>query len=293
MLSHSISAILCFVSFIAAMETSAASFFYEQQAEDLYFVMERVSTPEQADVWHAIYDYMERSYSRTSKNHARIKDLIDSNREDMSDSPCRKLPAGAGQAGQFTISEAVSTFGSQRPVDLWIAYALSSPEAPTGPVSELDFFKVELIMTVTTAAPFLYTWHMGITRNFIWKFYKPAKIHGRISVPLHGYAAQIMKRVHPELSYVRSNMAYEMSDILRKVFAEQLGKKVFIGKEEPVVYDSKTDEYILYTCKDGNGHREVIWTGPASEFNWPRHGGGFFNDVFIADIDILAASQKG
>jgi hypothetical protein len=268
------------------------NFFYEQQEEDLYFVMERVSTPEQADVWHAIYDFMENYLGNSSKNHMIIRELIKSSRGDMSDRPWRKIQAGAGHAGQYTLECAVKTFGSERPVDLWIAYALSSSEAPTGPISELDFFKVELIMTVTTAAPFLYTWHMGITRNFSWKFYKPTKFHGRISAPLHGYAAQIMKIVHPELSYVRSNLAHTMSDILRKNFDKEVGKLVFFQTEEPVVYNSQTNQYTLYTCRDEIGQRDIIWTGPKADFLWPRHEGGSLNDLFIADINLLASSRK-
>lgn len=169
MLAFTLLTVIWITSLVACMELTSM-FYYEQREEDLYLVMEQVTTTDQANVWLAIYDHMEKT-RRSEGLHAIIEKYLASRQSDMSETPCRQIGSGAMGAGQSTIKQALTTFGSERPVDLWISYAWSSPEAPTGPIRLTDFLNVELIMTVTTAAPFLYTWHMGITRNYRWNFY--------------------------------------------------------------------------------------------------------------------------
>jgi hypothetical protein len=277
-------------------------FSYEQRRDDLFYVMARVTNKEQADTWIAIYDTMESKdwYGPLQKE---IDKLI----------PVKKchntVPFGANSAGQSTIRDALETFHTERPVDLWIAYVWSSTTTPTYPIRAIDVLNIELIMTVTTAAPYLYTWHMGITRSIIWQYNPAAVQHRHISVNLHCFAAGVMKRRYPSLRYVRSDMAYTMSGQLQKpeALGPYIGTRVFFGDESPIIREQylgprgvldidvtyRATHVTLYGLPRENGQAPpVIWEGTKAEFVWPRYPGGGANEKFIADIDLLADKDR-
>jgi hypothetical protein len=153
---------------------------------------------------------------------------------------------------------------------------------------------IEMIMTVTTADPFLYTWHMGITRNSILQDYSETPHHGGISVPLHCFAARAMKRHYPTLRYVRSNMALNMLVIMQKALRPYEGSRAFFREDGVFIKkencgDKNASKVTLYDLPREDGQApQVIWEGSGKEFDWPRYEGDGSIHTFLADINLLA-----
>jgi hypothetical protein len=274
-----------------------------------------MTSKEQAALWEVTYDYME-SCPETDSNGS-VQDFVIRYDEKpviswlpgtdpilqepgraveayikasllngvLSDKAITNCPAGAGRAGQTTLSLFRESLETVDPTECWVCYLWSSKEAPTGPYRAEDLFKVEMAMTVTTRHPFLYTWHMGITRNAMLNYVRGAIIHGRSSHLPHAFASMVMKAEHPELHYVCSNLLASMANIMKKLFQDDIGKTVVFGTEgNPVDYGSSARNAIMTTMD----LQTVLFQGDYDEFVWPRYPGGSSDIQFTADIKTVA-----
>lgn len=260
---------------------------YYQHSPDLYFAMEHVTTEAQALLWHDLLGIMDTpSTSVSPPVMSHIQYMLDN--QIMGVPGVRnRVSYGAGGAGPETLRHVMKTFGSENPVELWIGYAWSSTEPPTGPIKVEDLIKIEMAFTVTTRAPYLYTWHMGISRNSLWSRAPSVIIHKGIAVSMHAFAAYVMKKEHPGIYYVMTQPGDEMNFILEKALHQHVGQTVFFSWDG--IIDRESDgTRRLYTLSGSADGRQLIWEGPEQEFNWPRHG-GTGGQYFLADISTLAA----
>lgn len=265
---------------------------YYQSSKDLYYVMEKVTTAPQAKLWYEVLTLMDSGYRY--KMHGENESLpytrafVDSLKASgmiLNHAIDNKIMSGAEWAGPMTVHLALRTFSSNKPVELWISYAWSSTEPPAGPIKPEDLMKIEMAVTVTTRAPFLYTWHMGITRNALWKHAPGVIKHSRISIPMHSFAARVMSDEHPELYYVMSRPMKSMIKIFKKELAQHIGHTVFFNWD--VIEDTEDGERRLYTLEESPNGKQLIWEGSADEFVWPCHKGSV-GKKFLADIKTLA-----
>lgn len=254
--------------------------------------MARVTDQDQAVKWLAIYNVMEGKSGYGDKVNTFMADIYTALEEKIPKDQNRRwsvindtVKFGAGDAGQVTIKDALSSFGTDRPVDLWIAYAWSSTEAPTYPIQARDALNIELIMTVTTATPYLYTWHMGITRSKIWWLYPPEAVHKGISVGLHCFAAKVMKRFHPRLHYVRSNMAHSMVKLLAKALTPYRGRRVFFANDVPVHFE-KDGQVTLYEIPT------VLWEVPKEDFTEIPPADVLGDGAFVKDGKVVVYEER-
>jgi len=137
------------------------------------------------------------------------------------------IKSGAGDAASITIRAAISTLENDLPVELWIAYLWSSRDTPTDIYEHSNFLKLEMMVIVTTRAPYLYTWHMGITGNWYWVEAPHVIVHSCVSDLFHAFAAHVMRKENPKLYYVCSGPNPAMENILKKVFVT--GHTVFFS----------------------------------------------------------------
>jgi uncharacterized membrane protein YgcG len=295
------SCLTAFVSSMAPDVFEGDNFCYEKRENDLYFAMARVTDKVQAAIWLAIYEYMEdmetgfdpATFKHTTNEQsiymarrAEIEKLIPQSREIR-----RNVRGGAVGAGLTTLKLAAYTFEEERPVHLWIAYAWSSTTAPTYPIKPSDIMNIEMIMTVTSAAPFLYTWHMGVTRNKFWRYFAEPAMHKHTSVLFHAYAARVMKDRYSSLHYVRSNLLKSMADLLKDKLAAEIERRVFFNQDNLFIKDNEEGQVTLLGLPRGEQAQEIIWQGSSDKFDWPRDNGGI-GFMFLADINYLAELSR-
>src|SRR5690606_22963756 len=123
--------------------------------------------------------------------------------------------------------------------------------------------------SISTRKPFLYTWHMGITRNAYQRLLSPHlfKPHRNVSTILHAYAARIMRMVHPSLVYAQSNLVIEMANLLKRAFPNEVGNRLLFEDDVPVTHEG--DRVIV---KDLRG--AIIFDGMETEYEWDRYDPG-------------------
>ncbi len=259
----------------------------QQYSEDLFLCMEKVENAEDASKWERILCWtvgisngMPREIQERLSSKLVNRGIHNFNRH------------------SFTVDNmrsAVSTFDSDHKVETWVAFLWSSTIPPPSPVVDECILNIEMVMSVSTATvshsnflnpQHIYTWHMGITRNAVSRFLPGFVVHRsgpvKSSVLLHAFAAKVMRLEHPELLYVRSNMSYEMEDIIRDAVPDYLGTSVFFKHIPQIEQDSQGN------CEVYDLQENLVWNGSYRDFDFPKYPGGILNSLFLADINFLA-----
>lgn len=142
--------------------------------------------------------------------------------------------------------------------EMWIAYVLSSEEAPNGYRTKESLAEVELCFAVSTEKDAPVTSHMGIQRSrlYIHKHLEERlqnsisqettvlkhQWHERISIPLHAFAAKVMLLRGPTKKFMINVPMFEMKNIMIRALPTEsvwIGTKSFHAKD----LNSKKTEY--------------------------------------------------
>ncbi|MFN7662949.1 MAG: hypothetical protein ACK5PQ_04450 [Alphaproteobacteria bacterium] len=199
-------------------------YFAKMKSHDLYLAMERVDS-----INHALW----KKYAEVQSN-PRVtgwaKALVNK------DGSPRQKGSIADGACHFLLALTSTNFSSN---EVWAAYVTGSKEAQHIPDSitsysgarilegSCEFAKnIKMYVSVTSSATALVTSHMGVAVSA--EGVQSGRPKG-ISVPLHSFAAQVMKRRNPERRYMLNAPVMAMERILIKGLPKG---SVFVGTRE-------------------------------------------------------------
>lgn len=262
--------------------------------DDFYLVAERLDTPEDTRKWSIILAYFENK-TRISYYKGGIENIsplpVPEGEElrEGSDRPDPAFFGGSYNAGLSTIQYVDYSLGTGKEPELWIAYIwCKGGELPPREARIEDLWWMEMAVTVTWRdPPGLYSWHMGITRNYFYALRKGGLKHGHISGYLHGIGAFLVKQEHPGALYMATRPVPAMLRLLRTSFKDELGRSAFDADEMeqwglPMpIRRAKDDSWTIHSL-DG----DLLWEGQDGSFSWPRNGGGV-NPLFVVLLDAV------
>lgn len=133
------------------------------------------------------------------------------------------------------LSDALDSFkismGYSKDNELWICYASRKLAKSSLEISHDD---IELAFTLMTTKDAPMTTHMGINRSFNYlinaikerELEKDTSnylfpVHGNLSVPLHSFAAKVMKIIYPEKVYMITSPVHKMKKILENALPKK------------------------------------------------------------------------
>ncbi len=259
----------------------------QQYSGDLFLCMEKVETLEDVTKWKRIFNW-------TVNIGTGLPSEI---RSQLSSSPLGTIIQSFNRHSWTAdnMQNAADTFDSDHKVETWVAFLWSSTTLPPSPVVDESILNIEMVMSVSTATVdspnfaeprHIYSWHMGITRN-AFSMFRPGFVFHKTgpiksSILLHAFAAKVMRLEHPELLYVRSNLAPKMKEIASVAVSNHIGTGAFF-EDIPQIESDGQGGCNVYDL-DGN----LVWNGRYEDFDFPKYPGGCLNTQFIADINLLA-----
>lgn len=280
---------LFWILYLIFATTAAAEMKVYKQADDLYFVMEKINE-ENIKQWYEFADKAYRNYEKWNRiltfiegvvpaedlddfggpfikplkevKNSELKKLIINYTDPMSELKKKYAILQGIPDGNSNFKKSLGNY-TAKSSDVWVAY-ISSINPAEDENEHNKFDSIEMAMSVLVKQESPVSMHMGIFRNPSYLM-SPHPAHARVSPKLHAYAAKIALEKYPSLQVMVTTPLSSMATIFRNIlpensFAEGMNKKGawIIRDEEEAPANEKGFKFILYDRDINDPQKNLI-----------------------------------
>lgn len=186
--------------------------------DTMFYVLERIDNhDERRSRWTGFGEEEILASYQYGKRHATMSD------EHKRIFPTRETHwmhiAGDATPGHIGFGWSVKRTGFKHTGEVWVAFVTSRPVRTERDVANIQGHDVEMYMSVLTHPEAPMVVHMGIQRGLqhaIQWIDGKTWMHGRLSIPLHSFAARAIKSMRPRVVYMMTSPVVHMGPLLER-----------------------------------------------------------------------------